>query len=85
MARVCPQGTSTCSIWPVCRSVRRSWTGRMQPPCSAARSRTTSRASGMASRCALVVRGVMQPPGRRAGLVAEGGRSAGSVACQVTA
>ena len=36
-------------------SVRRSCTGRMQAPCSTARSRTTSRASGMASRSARVV------------------------------
>ena len=64
-ARVCPHGMSTCSTWPVCRSVRRSCTGRMQPPCSAARSRTTSRASGMASRWARVVRWVMRSPFRR--------------------
>ena len=53
-ARVCPHGTSTGSVSPVDRSVRRSWTGRMQAPCSTARSLTTSRASGIDSRSALV-------------------------------
>ena len=38
------------------RSVRRSWTGRMHAPCSAARSLTTSRASGIASRSARLLR-----------------------------
>ena len=37
----------TCSTWPVSSSVRRSWTGRRQAPCSAARSLTTWRASGV--------------------------------------
>ena len=38
LARVCPHGTSTGSVSPVVRSVRLSWTGRMQAPCSTARS-----------------------------------------------
>ena len=42
VARVCPHGTRTCSTAPVPRSVRRSCTGRMQAPCSTARSLTTS-------------------------------------------
>ena len=46
-ARVCPHGIRTCSTWPVSISVRRSCTGRRQAPCSAARSLTTCRASGM--------------------------------------
>ena len=54
-ARVCPQGTSTVSVSPVSRLVRRSCTGRMHAPCSTARSRTTWRASGIAIRCARVV------------------------------
>ena len=54
-ARVCPHGTSTVSTSPVSRLVRRSWIGRMQAPCSTARSLTTSRASGIAIRCARVV------------------------------
>ena len=40
----------------VSRSVRRSWMGRMQAPLSAARSRTTWRASGIAIRSARVLR-----------------------------
>ena len=55
-ARVCPHGMRTCSTWPVSMSVRRSWTGRRQAPCSAARSLTTVRASGSAIRSARVVR-----------------------------
>ena len=65
VARVCPHGTSTGSVWPVWRSVRRSWTGRTHPPWLTASSRTTLRASGMASRCALVVGWVIRPPSRR--------------------
>jgi hypothetical protein len=54
-ARVCPHGTRTCSTWPVSRLVRRSWIGRMQAPCSTARSLTTCRASGIVIRSARVV------------------------------
>ena len=54
-ARVCPHGTRTCVVSPVSRLVRRSWTGRMQAPCSTARSLTTCGASGMVIRSARVV------------------------------
>ena len=57
------RGRAPVSISPVSRLVRRSWIGRMQAPCSTARSLTTWRASGMAIRCARVDRAVVSVTG----------------------
>jgi hypothetical protein len=68
LARVTPHGIITCSAWPVTVSVRRSWTGRRQPPLASAIFRMASRASGVAIRSARVEVVVIRSPrfrGRR--------------------